>query len=414
MSLNRFQLILSLSFLSLLFGCQTQSFPPSITESRPPQIQTDLEPSLPQVPKEASLFVSTAGNDKNNGRSADQAFRTIARAISAAKAGDVVFIGGGRYMEQTLYFERSGSKQAPITFMSSPGERAIIDWSGSKGGQDQQALKFSRVSHIVMRDITVKNGPQQCVLVHNGSSHNTFINMVFDGCWGSGFQIFDGSYNVVAYSVARNNYGGGNSDGFGSIGQGGESIGNEFWFNLAENNADDGFDSWKGQNTLFYGNIARGNGYNGGDGNGFKLGSSGHDVKNIVRRNIAYQNKRSGFDNNIGGGNLIENNTAWNNGRHNFESSKAVSKNTWRNNLSLGSSVGMFDDTIEEKNSWNLHLTNPKIASYDPGSSNFLSLAKNSPAIDRGKNIGLPFIGVAPDLGALELGASLYSLKFLK
>ncbi len=407
--LSSFRLLGAMLALLFLFGCQTPQTP-KVPEP-PIDPITNLKPDLPDAPKVATYYVSPEGKNANNGRSAQKAFKTISKALEVVKPGDVVFLKGGRYQEKTLYFERSGTKNSPITFMSAPGERAIIDWSNLKGGKDQEAIKLSNVEYIVLRDITIFKGPQQCVLLHNGSSHNTFINMIFDGCWGSGFQIFDGSYNVIAYSIARNNYGGDNSDGFGSIGQGGKSTGNEFWFNLSEKNADDGFDSWKGTKTLFYGNISHANGYNGGDGNGFKLGSSGFDVQNIARRNIAYGNKRSGFDNNIGGGNVVENNTAWNNGRHNFESSKAVSKNIWRNNLSLAGSVGMFGSTIEEKNSWNLALQNPGILSFDPSSKDFLSLSQTSRAVDRGKNIGLAFNGKAPDLGALEQGMKVYTLQ---
>ncbi len=383
-------------------------------EPVPTPSPTDLLPSapIPPAPSSATYYVATNGSNSNNGRSTGNPFKSIGRAISVAQAGDVVFVRGGKYYNEEIRFTRSGTASKPITVMSYPGEWAVIDWSNKRANSDSQRVWFDGADHIVMRNMEIFRGPAQCVFLRDGADHNIFVNMVFNSCFGSGFQIYEGSYNIVAYSVAKNNYGNDDSDGFGSIGQGGFSTQNQFWYNIADHNADDGFDTWKSTKTYLFGNISRDNGYNGGDGNGFKLGSSGMNVQNTARRNISYNNKRSGFDNNIGGGNLVENNTAWGNGRHNFESSAAVATNTWRNNLSSNGSVGMFDDTNQKNNSWNLGINNPNFKSTNPNSSDFLALNSGSPAIDKGTNVELAYKGSAPDLGALELGmviAQLYS-----
>jgi len=393
---------LILLLLLICISCQPQGTT-AVGRATPNLPINSLEPDLPARPTRVTYYVSKNGGDKRSGKTEAEAFRTIAHAISKARAGDVVVIKEGNYQESDLRFTHSGKKDAPITFMAAPDEKVVIDWSRLEGGKDSQRI-WINANHIVLRDIEVYASPQQCIFLYDGASYNYFINMTLNSCWGSGLQIYEGSFNVVAYSVAKDNYGGGDSDGFGSIGQGGNSEANAFWYNVASRNSDDGFDTWRGKRTLQYVNISHGNGYNGGDGNGFKLGSNGYHVNNTVRRNIAYQNKLSGFDTNLGGGNIIENNTAWQNRRHNFESSRASSKNIWRNNLSLDGSVGMFDDKIEEHNSWNKGINSTDVLSLDPNSSMFLSLTSSSSAIDKGVDVGLPFEGSAPDLGALEHG----------
>jgi hypothetical protein len=365
-------------------------------------------PELPALPNVATYFVAREGDDNNNGKSETTAFKSIFKAIQVAEAGDVVFIREGSYHEDNvLRFKTSGTKNQPITFMSYPGEQATIQWSGHEGGSEKESVVFDGADYIILRDLIIRDGPQQCLLLINAADNNYFINMQFLDCWGSGFQIYEGSNNVVAYSRALGNYGGGNSDGFGSVGQGGESDANEFWYNIAGNNSDDGFDTWKGTNTLLFGNISFENGYNDGDGNGFKLGSNGILNKGIIQRNIAFNNARDGFDTNLGGGNLVENNTAYGNQRHNFENARAIEANIFRNNLSANGSVGMFSEPIEENNSWNLELGDPRFVSSDHHDNGFLSLQIDSPVIDQGLIGNLSFKGTAPDLGALEFGQEL-------
>jgi hypothetical protein len=76
------------------------------------------------------------------------------------------------------------------------------------------------------------------------------------------------------------------------------------------------------------------------------------------------------------------------------------------NNISYQGSVLTNAAATETTNSWNVGITNPLFASLAEGSANFLRLAANSPAIDRGTDVGLPFNGTRPDLGAYETSAT--------
>ncbi|WP_396612887.1 hypothetical protein ACH9L7_06335 [Haloferax sp. S1W] len=54
-----------------------------------------------------------------------------------------------------------------------------------------------------------------------------------------------------------------------------------------------------------------------------------------------------------------------------------------------------------EHNSWNLGIDNPKFVRTAAG-GDFLHLSKGSPCIDVGVDIGEPYLGAAPALGAFE------------
>ena len=71
-----------------------------------------------------------------------------------------------------------------------------------------------------------------------------------------------------------------------------------------------------------------------------------------------------------------------------------------RNNLSYAAPAGMWGAT-HSYNSWNLGVDEPRFVSTDPSSPDFLRLASGSPAIGAGTDVGLPYAGAAPDLGAI-------------
>src|SRR3954466_1560030 len=69
-------------------------------------------------------FVSLGGNDGNPG-TLDKAFRTIAKGVSVLKAGDVLNLRQGVYVEPVDIAGKTG----PILIRSYPGEHAYIDGS---------------------------------------------------------------------------------------------------------------------------------------------------------------------------------------------------------------------------------------------------------------------------------------------
>ncbi|MGL4610966.1 MAG: right-handed parallel beta-helix repeat-containing protein [Trueperaceae bacterium] len=442
---------LGLLLVLLLTACQTS--PLVISNDSETSTLVDVDSlAIPSAPTTARYYVALSGSNTQgcNGGTKAQPFASIQKAIECVKPGDTVFLRGGRYLMPTtpefaayIYLETSGTETAPITFMSQPGEWAILDFSKLKGGEDTERVYIAGADWLVFRNLEIFKSPQQGIYLEQNADHNMFINVVLKESWGTGFQIYQGSSNTVMCSDAvdsgkNNTVDPGNSDGFSSGGQGGPSVNNRLYYNLAHHNADDGFDTWVSQNSFLVRNVSSNNGYNGGNGNGFKLGpgpvpnnrvgygtgwttdpprEQWFQAKGTLRRNVAYSNLTSGFDNNSGAGNTLDNNTAWNN-PENFtlyknENNPNNAVNVLRNNLSYQGGLHYLSPTEATKNSWNLGITNPNFASVQPRDSTFLSLAVTSSVVDKGASLPwlTSYAGAAPDLGALELGRNFSWLR---
>ena len=212
--------------------------------------------------------------------------------------------------------------------------------------------------------------------------------------------------------------GGANGISVSAAGSGNVIRGNRAW-----RNADDGIDMWDSAPALIENNWVWLSGYDQdgvtprGNGQGFKLGGSGpNDGGHRVRNNLSWKNRDDGFHEN--GGDLpmkMYNNTAWSNGRQSFTFFNPAT--TFRNNLAHGP-AGTIPGSYPY-NSWTLPVTvsNAEFASLDftcargPRQANgslpncsFLRLATGSDLIDKGTNVGIPYTGSAPDLGAFEYG----------
>ena len=69
-------------------------------------------------------FVSNSGNDRWPGTK-DKPFKTIGKAVSLVKPGDIVTVRGGTYRE-FVDIRKSGTPEQPIVFRGAPGETALI------------------------------------------------------------------------------------------------------------------------------------------------------------------------------------------------------------------------------------------------------------------------------------------------
>ncbi|MEX2336449.1 MAG: hypothetical protein WD555_04175, partial [Fulvivirga sp.] len=222
-----------------------------------------------------------------------------------------------------------------------------------------------------------------------------------------------------------------NADGFASkldVGTGNKFVGCRAW-----NNLDDGWDGYlrNADNvTTTYENCwAIENGYlkdgssSGGDGNGFKTGGSDNkDLKHdaIYMNCIAVGNASDGFDHNSNRGEVtLYNCSAFDNGtNYGFGSTNPLEKLTIKNSNVLGD-VGNLEATTVDitNNSWMdgieatvddfesidyEELTGPRKEDGSLPDVSFFHLKADSDLIDKGVDVGLPFNGSAPDLGAFE------------
>jgi len=361
------------------------------------------------------------------------------------------------YVFVTL-LDKSGEPGKPINYWAYPGERPVFDFSQVKpAGARVTAFRINgswlhlRDLEVVGVQVTIKTHTQS-ICFDNQGSHNLYERLVMRDGMAIGLWIGNGSHNLVLNCDAYRNWDdvsgnqrGGNVDGFGYHGPKG-SVNNVFRGCRAWFNSDDGFDFINSHEAATIENCwAFYNGYSPdfaplADGNGFKAG--GHAgtplarmpsplPRHVVRGSVAVRNKANGFYANHHTGGLVwEHNTAFRNsvnfnlrGRDPADNLTAVpGRGHWlRNNLGFAGGAEVTELAIELSdvvaNYFNLPLTitaedflsvdeaelmKPRQANGDLPDVPFLRLAPGSKAIDRGADLGRPFRGAAPDLGAFE------------
>lgn len=397
----------------------------------------------------ADFYVAVDGNDANAG-SISQPFASIKRAQTAAAAGDTVYVRGGVYRfsgtSATIGVEltKSGSAGKPIRYFAYQGEVPIIDLFELKPQARVTGLDI-RANWLHLRGFEVR-GTRQLVVGDSWSvrirGDNNVIEQfnVHDG-QAPGIFITSGASNLILNCDSHHNYDpleqGGNADGFGCHSTGGNNI---LRGCRAFENSDDGFDFINAPGTcIAEGSWAFRNGYvpdtnnAGANGAGFKSGGFGEPPntpasgapRHTIRNCVAFGNRAIGiYANHHPGGIDFFNNTSFDNPA-NFDMRPATGGSTnhkLRNNISAGTGKAVVNwaGGSDQFNSWNtqVQVTSADFVSMDKmlgraarqadGSlpnMGLMRLVDGSDLIDRGQDVGLPFAGRAPDLGAYEWGA---------
>lgn len=405
----------------------------------------DTSPSV----EPGDYYVSPDGDDANPGTEGSP-FASIAKAINAAGPGDLIYLRGGTYtLSSHFYITKSGQQGAPIRLFGYPGERPVLDFSSFIGSSAwEHAITFDGAHWWHLRNLHVTNGPQGGIFLESDASNNLFENVESsyhgrEAVWSAaGFGIYGTSHqnrfvNCDAHHNAnrqRTEY----DDGYGfSIVSDGE--GNSFYGCRAWHNSVDGFDlywaespvtierSWAWKNGIDddSGSITGTPDQPLGGGVGFKLGGDHEPARepwtgpadHVVRFNVAWRNRLRGFDENENGGSLtVTNNTSWLHPGPGFRFDWG-SASTLRNNISLEDRAAQLSAADDANNSWNNGFTatrsdfvsfddsvatGPRQADGSLPDSDFLKLSPGSDLIDTGVDVGEPFNGSAPDLGAFE------------
>ena len=346
-------------------------------------------PATPLEPRyEPTLYVALDGSDDRDGRSEETSFRTLQRAADVARPGDVVWVRGGTYAAD-LVVRRSGASASPIVFESYPGECAVLDGSvpGAAG-----RVHLSGVQHVVFRNFVVRDMPAEGLFVVR-SDRNTVAHLLVERSGQSGILVLDGSENLISHVISRANVDrpdGGDADGIGIASGNANRIDRCVVFE----NSDDGVDTWRATNTLIDRCVSFDNGTLGGDGKGFKVGGGERSGFTVVRSSVAFGNRSDGFDWNSGVDVLFEHNTAYGNGRYGFVAAGA----TLIGNVALANVAGDFlplgGRVQEEGNSWQAGAGALRVASTDPGHTQFLALLE-APGV-------VSAVAAAPSLGSGE------------
>lgn len=356
-------------------------------------------------------------------------------ALSKVKARETVYLKGGTYvMNAKIALSTSGSAGNEITILGqTDGTRAKLDFSSMPESSSNQGIVLSG-NYWNIKAIDIYNAGDNGMQVKG--SNNTIEFCTFSECSDSGLQLDNGASNNTilncdSYFNADSTLE--NADGFAcklNAGTGNKFIGCRAWQNL-----DDGWDGYlRGTDniTTTYTNCwAIKNGYlkegtkGAGDGNGFKTGGSDDKLlkhNGVYKNCIAAGNVADGFDHNSNRGNVeIYNCSSYSNGNnYNFSSTNPLAKLTVKNSCAIEAYGSVKADVLDvSNNGWQNGLVTDaadfesvdisqliqarKVDGSLPDVT-FMKLKTVSDLIDKGTVIeGIPYLGVAPDLGAFEL-----------
>lgn len=381
-----------------------------------------------------TLYVAPTGTAAGTGASFASAY-DISTAIAKAAAGDTLLLQAGKYSiayvegaKNTLVLAQKGAADKRIRIVADGG-RAEFDFSFPPQAWVQDSFGFLvSGSYWSLCGIDITRAGYQGAYVTG--EHNTFENCSFHDNRNTGLEINKGgAYTTVINSDSYRNYDpkkmGSMADGFGpkeTQGPGNRFIGCRAW-----ENSDDGYDAYNSDQTVvFEGCSAFRNGvdvwnYGGfaGNGNGFKVGGLAKQANHRLTQCWSFANPVKGFDqNNNTGGLTLYNCTGFKNGT-NFGLGGALNAGQMhdlKNNVSFGA-TDTISNAQQKNNAWNLGITvseaDFKGVDMTQGAAaraadgtlpnvDFLRLAAGSKLSDKGVDVGLPFNGAAPDLGAFE------------
>jgi hypothetical protein len=408
---------------------------------------------------QSTYYIATNGSDQNSG-SILKPFATINKALTVVNPGDIIYVRGGTYyMQKTVSITKSGNSNNYYNLWNYPGERPIFDFSNYPPESAWHAFTLSaNYWHIKgFEIINCKQLPASSnflTIVYGfdilNGSYNIIENFDMHDIQGIAMNIdhesdgnlilngdFHDNYDPYSYSSSGNPDYGGNADGihigYVPYGYSNTVRGCRTWYN-----SDDGFDGFLTEGTViienswsFLNGFIPGTDTPAGDGNGFKLGNSNGPATDtpvrVLKNCIAYANGAQGFDqNDLHGRMAFYNNTAYRNEFYGFYIGKYNLNNIVKNNIALSNNlthtyiereVQISSESDNTNNSWNTHLaTENDFITVDPtgidGPRNddnslpnidFLKIKPyNNILIDTGTEVGLPYHGVAPDLGAFE------------
>jgi hypothetical protein len=385
------------------------------------------------IASSAQKYVSSSGSDSNPG-TISLPYATITKAISVSTAGDTIYVRGGTYtLTTTINISKSGTSTSKYHLFAYQNERPILDFSGMAVSSSNRGISLSG-SYWYIKGLDVKGAGDNGL---NVSGSNNIIEFCsFYENRDSGCQLGGGAANnqvINCDSYYNCDPGQGNADGFSpklDVGTGNYFYGCRSW-----QNSDDGYDGYLRPSddiTTTYVNCwAFKNGYlksgvaGSGNGNGFKMGGSdAKDLRHnaVLKDCLSFDNLVKGFDQNNNKGSMtLYNCTAYNNGT-NYKIDLALASGetlTVKNCVALGDYGSLGSWAVQQTNSWLSPFSvsagdfisidsspayGPRNADGSLPNISYMRLATGSDLIDAGTNVGLPYYGSAPDLGAFESG----------
>jgi hypothetical protein len=391
----------------------------------------------------------------------------FATAIGKLSAGDTLWVRGGIYQSFVRFsISRSGAANALIHILAYHGEQPVFDFRTQPYNSSNQGFYLSG-NYVELKGLVIQAAGDNGLYV--SGSNNVIEQCVFRWNCDSGLQLKTGTNNLIKNCDSYENFDyetvnsdgspnyGGNADGFADKQYSNTSGANTFVGCRSWRNSDDGWDHYaKVGNTIdldcwcfqmgpsqydmtnhpryqtdaaFLNTFMQSDGRvivpNYGNGNGFKTGGNYTSNNITLTRCLSAYNKVKGFDQNNNNGIMtLYHCTAFaNNPNYGFTNSSygtLIIKNSISMN-GLSSDRFSCKSTTMSNNSWNigspfsdkdfvsLEATQMIASRSEDGSLpeiQFMHLMQGSSFIDAGVDVGLPYFGNAPDLGAFEFNPS--------
>lgn len=347
-------------------------------------------------------------------------------------AGDTIYMRGGTHSyTYQVALKKAGSAGNYTKIWAYPGEKPVIDFTGIAGNTDGfsiksncwylKGLEIKKAAHNGINISGNSNIVENCTIHDNG---NTGLHLTGTPPAGPSYNLITNCDSYYNYDLAGT---GGNADGFSAKWTVGVS--NVFRACRSYFNSDDGWDLWMASNMVIIDScIAFSNGISyptnvmsGNNGNGFKVGGNYIPQHHLVMNCVSFDNAGDtgrGFDeNNNTAGQTLYNCTAFRNkgDNYHFANTLVSGQHVIQNCISYQGTVDITSGT-QDHDSWlGFTVTNADFLSLDTslataprnadGSlpvNNLFRLSSSSSMIDAGVDVGIPFNGCAPDLGAYE------------
>ncbi|MBP9187548.1 MAG: T9SS type A sorting domain-containing protein [Bacteroidia bacterium] len=386
----------------------------------------------------ATYYVSPTGTDTNNGSLAFP-FKTVTKAISSAVAGDIIYLRGGTHVYTTrINISKNGTSANRFYLLAYPGDaRPVLDFSGMAINSSNRGIDISG-SYWYFKGFDIYKAGDNGMFISGAFNVVDFCSFYENA--DTGLQLANGANNnqiINCDSYFNKDVTDGNADGYAAkldVGTGNSFKGCRAW-----QNSDDGWDglltTGLGTNpsTTYDSCWCFMNGYlktgvaSVGNGNGFKVGGNNERHDAILTRCLSAFNRVKGFDQNNNNGSMILYNCTGYKNKPNFGMNNndpdAGKVMIVKNSISYaGLSADVFRTVcVRTNNSWQISgftvsnadflsvdsigLRNPRNANGTLPIINFMQLATGRTMVNAGVDVGLPYSGTAPDLGAFETAA---------
>ncbi|MCK9556224.1 right-handed parallel beta-helix repeat-containing protein, partial [bacterium] len=323
----------------------------------------------------ATYYVSTTGDDNDDGLSQETAFRTIQKAADTVSAGDTVEVEAGTYTE-AVSITTSGTYSNRIYFHAEEG--AVIDAEDTRS----YCIKLNNADYITIEGFECKNATGSGILLDIYANGNIITSNISHDNTDTGIKLNDSSYNQIISNTLYNNAGGSNAWGNRTCGI--------YVFAYS-------------QYCTIQDNIV----YDNQTGIWLECGSS----YNSIEDNRSYSNTYNGFLFSESSYNYIENNISYENGSLGVGFGYSANYNSFKNNTVYGNYTTGVQLNVNSQN--NIIKNNNIIANGTTSSSNRGILIESGSSADidynnvwnNGLNGGYNYGGVA-SAGAHDISAN--------